>query len=120
MKKKDANAHVGVFTHMTKSQKAGRSTNIRLSLTKVSAFFAGENTQQRRWSRRPTKAKINLDWSGSDARFKVMDALGRTVLVDKPLQNATELDTSTWPTGLYQIHILGSDFSLARSIQILR
>ena len=38
------NAHVCVFTDMTKLQKAVRSTNVRLSLTKVSAFFVGENT----------------------------------------------------------------------------
>jgi len=68
----------------------------------------------------PASTKVNLLWKGDEAEFEVVDAIGRVIENRKKLSSGTQLQTSNWPAGLYQVRAISSNGLESKPLQIMK
>lgn len=68
----------------------------------------------------PATNRVQLQWSGKQAMFDVVDALGRKAMLQQILDEMLELNIADWPTGLYYIRIITESGFESHPLQIIR
>ena len=68
----------------------------------------------------PASNRVQLEWSGSKARFEVVDALGRKVVLPQNLNESSYMNTAGWPVGLYYVRVMNETGVESHPLQIIR